>query len=86
MEETAAIGRARGVALADDYALNRLAYAENLPTDMKASMLNDLERGKRLEVNWLSGEVARLGRELAIPTPANDAVYAALKLHRGGTD
>jgi len=86
MEETAAVGRARGVALADDYALNRLAYAENLPADMKASMLNDLERGKRLEVNWLSGEVARLGRELAIPTPANDAVYAALKLHRGGTD
>ncbi len=86
MKETAAVGRARGVELADDYALDRLAYAENLPADMKASMLDDLERGKRLEVNWLSGEVARLGRELAVPTPANDAVYAALKLHRGGTD
>ena len=86
MEETAAVGRARGVELAGDYALDRLAYAENLPADMKASMLNDLERGKRLEVKWLSGEVARLGRELAIPTPANDAAYAALKLHRGGTD
>ena len=86
MKETVGVGRARGVALAEDYALDRLAYAENLPADMKASMLNDLERGERLEVKWLSGEVARLGRELAIPTPANDAVYAALKLHRGGTD
>lgn len=86
MAETAAVGRARGVALADDYALDRLAFAENLPPDMKASTLDDLERGKRLEVDWLSGEVSRLGRELAVPTPANDAVYAALKLHRGGAD
>ncbi len=84
MAETAAVGRARSVALTDDYALDRLAFAENLPPDMKASMLDDLERGKRLEVDWLSGEVSRLGRELAVPTPANDAVYAALKLHRSG--
>jgi hypothetical protein len=28
--------------------------------------------------------VVKLGRGLAIPTPANDAVYAALKLHRQG--
>jgi 2-dehydropantoate 2-reductase len=53
---------------------------------MRASMLDDLERGKPLELNWLAGEVARLGRELAIPTPANDTVYAALKPHRGGAN
>ncbi len=84
MEETAAVGRARGVALPDDYALDRLAYAEGLPPDMKASTLDDLERGKRLELDWLSGEVSRLGADLGVPTPANDAVYAALKLHRDG--
>ena len=51
---------------------------------MKASMLNDLEQGKPLELDWLSGEGVRLGRELNIPTPANDTVYAALKPLRGG--
>ena len=80
-----AVMAAGGVALAADYAPDRLAYAEASPPDTKASMLDDLERRQRLELDWLSGEVSRLGRELAIPTPANDAVYAALTLHRGGS-
>ena len=46
-------------------------------------MHNDLERGNRLEVSWLSGAVVRLGRAAGIPTPANGAIYAALKLHAG---
>ena len=85
MVETAAVGRARGIALDADYARDRLTFAEtSLPPGMKASMLDDLERGKQLELDWLSGEVARLGRELAVLTPANDEVYAALKQYRDG--
>ena len=66
MAETAAVGRARGIALDADYARDRLAFAEALPPGMKASMLDDLERGKPLELDWLAGEVSRLGRKLAI--------------------
>jgi 2-dehydropantoate 2-reductase len=84
MEETAVIGRARGIALDADFTQGRLTYAEALPPGMKASMLNDLENGKRLELDWLAGEVSRLGQELAIPTPANDKVYTALKQYRDG--
>ena len=85
MAETAAVGRARGIALAADYARDRLAFAEtSLPPGMRTSVLDDLERGKRLELDWLSGEVSRLGREVGVATPANDVVYAALKPHRGG--
>ncbi len=84
MEETAAVGRARGIALDANFVLGRVSHAEALPSTMKASMLNDLEQGKPLELDWLSGEVVRLGRELNIPTPANDTVYAALKPLRGG--
>jgi hypothetical protein len=29
--------------------------------------------------------VSRLGRELKVPTPVNDTIYAALKLHRMGS-
>jgi 2-dehydropantoate 2-reductase len=85
MAETAAVGRARGIALDADYARDRLDFAEtSLPPGMRTSMLDDLERGKRLELDWLSGEVSRLGREVAVPTPVNDGVYAALKPHRDG--
>jgi 2-dehydropantoate 2-reductase len=51
---------------------------------MKASMAHDLERGNRLELDWLAGKVVQLGRALKVPTPANEAVYAILKSHRSG--
>jgi len=74
-----------GVDLSPDFADQRLAFADTLPPGMTSSMHNDLERGNRLEVGWLSGAVVRLGRDAGIPTPANRAVYAALKLHAGGS-
>jgi 2-dehydropantoate 2-reductase len=48
-------------------------------------MAHDLERGNRLELDWLAGKVRALGRALRIPTPASDVVYTALKLHRMGS-
>jgi 2-dehydropantoate 2-reductase len=81
MRETVAVGRARGIALPQDYAEDRLAFADGLPADMTSSMHHDLENGNPLEVAWLSGAVARFGRELGIATPVNQTVYAALKPH-----
>ena len=84
MRETVAVGRARGVPLPADFADDRLKFGEASPPGFKASMLHDLERGNRLELDWLSGYVVRLGRELNVPTPANEAVHKVLKLHRMG--
>ena len=81
MSETVAVGRARDIDLPVDYAENRLHFADTLPEDMTSSMHHDLERGNPLELPWLSGAVVRFGRELGIPTPVNQAVYAALKPH-----
>jgi 2-dehydropantoate 2-reductase len=85
MREVAAVAKAKGVGLAHDYVDKRLAFVRTgTPPTMKASMAHDLERGNRLELDWLSGKVSALGRELGVPTPANDAIYAMLKLHRMG--
>ena len=86
LQEAFTVGRAKGVALDDGLVDGFMALAEhNMPADMKASMANDLDRGNRLELDWLAGEVCRLGRELKVPTPVNDTIYAALKLHRMGS-
>jgi 2-dehydropantoate 2-reductase len=86
MRETLAVGKAKGVALDDGFVDERMAFADkNVPATMKASMANDLDRGNRLELDWLAGEVCRLGKELNVPTPVNDTIYAALKLHRMGS-
>ena len=84
MEEVMAVGRRKGVALDPAYIEERMAFAEQAPKTMKASMLHDLERGNRLELDWLAGKVVALGRELGVPTPANEAVYAVLEPHRMG--
>ena len=86
MAETLAVGRAKGVALDPGFVDERMAFADkNVPATMKASMANDLDRGNRLELDWLAGQVSRLGKELKVPTPVNDTVYAALKAYRMGT-
>jgi 2-dehydropantoate 2-reductase len=84
MREVVMVGRASGVALPPDFAQDRLAFADTTPPGFKASLLHDLERGSRIELDWLAGKVVELGGRLKIPTPANGAVYAALKLHRQG--
>lgn len=85
MNETLAVGRAKGVNIDPGYADERLAFADaNVPDSMKASMANDLDRGNRLELDWLAGKVKQLGKELNVPTPVNDTIYAALKLYRMG--
>jgi 2-dehydropantoate 2-reductase len=84
MREVVAVGRAKGVALPADFADQQLKFAHTVPYGMKASMTHDLERGNRIELDWLSGKVVALGRELGVPIPANEAVYTLLKLHRMG--
>ena len=84
LQEVVSVGRAKGVPIVPDYADKQLKFADTTPPGFKASMLHDLERGNRLELDWLAGKVVALGRETGVATPANTAVYAMLKLHRMG--
>lgn len=84
MREVVAVGRAQGVALSAEYAEDRLAFCDRLPAEMTSSMHNDLERGNRLEVAWLSGGVVELGQAAGVPTPLNRAVSDILALHADG--
>src|SRR5205823_11079670 len=44
--------------------------------DLKPSMLQDFERGRRTEIDFINGYVADLGRKLAVPVPMNAAMTA----------
>ena len=84
MRETWALGRKRGVALADEFVAQTLKFVDGLPAEMRASMAADLEAGGRLEAPWLSGAVARMSRDAGLEAPANRAVFAALKPYVDG--
>jgi 2-dehydropantoate 2-reductase len=84
MRETWAVGRKRGVALADDLVAQTMKFVDGLPAEMRASMAADLEAGGRLEAPWLSGAVARMAADAGLEAPANRAVFAALKPYLNG--
>ena len=84
MREVEAVARARGIDLPPGILEEQTAFADSRPPEFTSSMYLDLERGNRMELEWLSGTVVRLGRVLGVPTPVNRLIYAALKLHAAG--
>ena len=82
--EALAVAHAKGVAVppatveevADAYAA--------LPPQTKSSMLEDLERGRRLELPWLSGAVVRIAEEVGVATPIHRFIAAVLRPHANG--
>ncbi len=84
IEEAVAVGRAEGIAFPEDQAARTVGFVEMLPPGMRASLLDDLERGQRLELPWLTGRVIAGGSAHGVPTPASESVALALKLHIAG--
>ncbi len=84
IDETVAVARAMGQDFDDGHADRVIALTENQPYEQKASMLVDLEAGRPLELPWIHGRVAALGRQFGIPTPASTAVLAALGTYVDG--
>jgi 2-dehydropantoate 2-reductase len=83
--ETMAVAHAKGVAVAGSIDEDVATAYKALPPQAKASMLEDLERGRCIELPWLSGAVVRIGREIGVPTPTHAFINAVLKPHVNGT-
>jgi 2-dehydropantoate 2-reductase len=56
----------------------RFALARKLG-DVKVSMLQDLERGRPLEIDAIVTAVSELGRKVGVPTPTIDGVDALIR-------
>jgi 2-dehydropantoate 2-reductase len=78
--ECVAVARAAGVALPEiDYVEMVWSFAAKFDT-VYSSTSQDLERGKRTEIDSLNGYIVRRGAELGVPTPVNQALVALVKL------
>jgi 2-dehydropantoate 2-reductase len=78
MQEVEALARAEGVVLDGDVVARSLEFVDNSGPQIKASMQLDVESGRRTELESMIGVIGRKGRELGVPTPAADFVYASL--------
>ncbi|RVD61931.1 2-dehydropantoate 2-reductase [Mesorhizobium sp. M2D.F.Ca.ET.185.01.1.1] len=85
-DEGMAVADAAGHPMADGFVDRVVTRWSAFPPHVKSSMANDLERGKPIEVAWLSGRMHHLGMKLGVATPAHTAVFRALHLHAMGSN
>src|SRR5438445_12980235 len=81
-EEIAAVALAERVPLPADAADRAVEQAATLPPQWRSSLARDLEDGRRLEVEALSGAVVRRGLKLGVPTPIHRTIAACLSVHQ----
>ena len=81
MREAEAVGRAIGIAFEDDIVGSKMAILHAEKQEIVSSMRTDLDRGNPLEVHVLNGAVARMGREVGVPTPVNSFIANSLTIH-----
>jgi 2-dehydropantoate 2-reductase len=80
VHECVAVARASGVSLPPvDFDQMVLRFAEKA-RQVYSSTAQDLERGKRTEVDALNGYIVRRGTESAVPTPVNQSLITLVKL------
>jgi 2-dehydropantoate 2-reductase len=86
-DEVLAVACAAGITMpgVEDRAA-ALAVSMKIATQMTeqfSSTGQDLNRGKRTEIDALNGYIARRGAELGVPTPVNHTLYTLVKLLEG---
>lgn len=88
MREVIALARKLGIGLASEDVEKWYAVLASLGPGGKTSMLQDMEAGRKTEVEMLSGVVMALGRKHGMDVPVNERLYdqiRALERKRGAS-
>jgi 2-dehydropantoate 2-reductase len=78
LSEALPIAQADGAKLSSEEPQKILELLASYPRGTRTSMLQDHEKGKRLELEALNGTVVELGRYYHLPTPVNEALINRL--------
>ena len=81
VDECVSVAEREGVALDGDLEAE-IARAAASYSNI-SSMLQDVTKGRRTEIDFLNGRISELGREHSIPTPYNDVLTALIKFIEG---
>ncbi len=80
VDEGKAVADAQGITLdSDPEELIDYAARKDVAYDHKASMLQDVEARRQTEVDFLNGGIAKFGRQLGVPTPTHESIWALVK-------
>jgi 2-dehydropantoate 2-reductase len=84
MDETIAVARALDIVIPIGLEDQIWSAMTNFPPHGRASTAIDLEHGRPLEVEWISGAVVRLAGKAGVDVPLNAALYALLLPYKDG--
>jgi 2-dehydropantoate 2-reductase len=84
LKEAVQVARAEGAPLLESYEPTTIAQFDAAAPNFMSSMSQDLLRGGRLELPWLSGAIVRRAAKHGIPVPTHRAIQAALVLYEQG--
>jgi 2-dehydropantoate 2-reductase len=80
MCEVVALSEKTGVFLTEADVKKFWPILNNLSPEGKTSMLQDIEAGRKTEVNYFAGKVSELGKKYLVPTPVNDQLYRMIRI------
>lgn len=78
--EVAAVAAKKGVRITEEDIETQARRLKNVPTANKPSTLQDLEAGRKTEVDMFAGTMMRLGKQYGVPTPYNELFYHAIRV------
>jgi len=79
MLELIAISKAKGTGLSEGDLQSWYRTLAGLAPEAKTSMLQDVEAGRKTEVEIFSGAVVRMGEETGLPTPVNRLLFDMIR-------
>jgi len=77
--EVIAVAQAQGVELREEDNQARERVLMTLPPDGRASTLQDLEAGRKTEIDTFAGRMTQLGRQWGVATPLCEFLYHAIR-------
>ena len=80
MREVIAIANKKGIPLGEQDMVEQGERLKKINKDGRPSTLQDLEAGRKTEVDMFAGTVMRLGKEVGVATPVNEFMYHAIKV------
>lgn len=69
MKEVQAVAEAKGIHISDEVMRGQDQTLLTIPYQNKPSTLQDLEAGRKTEIEMFAGSMVRMGQELGVPTP-----------------
>jgi 2-dehydropantoate 2-reductase len=78
IDETVQVGQAKNINLAANLSDTIMERIDNFPKTMVASMQKDIIERRPSELEAQTGAVIRMGREVGVPTPTHEFIYASL--------